>query len=367
MRCHVLITLLRMHVRRNLAHRGGLVLLLVLALVSGGLAILNRGYDFTLGAPVKTCFVDYWQDGPWIEHLRASVPAELEGHVQFRAIEQVAAAGETIYYPSGTGAIQIRGAGDGRSGNGCKVWMWYPGTINAAMTAYESWFWQETARYFRQKSAQMPAPSNPGAIPELEVERSSLAGSADTRTTTTTALLIFPLFLSCVYLLPIWMCEERERGQLLAVALSPATPLEMLAARACFCAALGMAFAALVAAVSCPAVLGQVWFWATLFVGALGAAGVGATIGCMARRQRTASLAALAYLVAVAGIMSLGQAIGATPISCLTLEYHLPRLLHAALSGMADAQQGSHLAAALALALAWFILAMSLFRKRGWQ
>ena len=39
------------------------------------------------------------------------------------------------------------------------------------------------------------------------------------------------LFFVCVYLLPSLTCEERERGVLLAQALSPAAPREILAAK----------------------------------------------------------------------------------------------------------------------------------------
>jgi hypothetical protein len=387
MRCHVLITLLHQEARRRLINRGGLVFVLALVVLSAGMTFVSTGTGFALASQVKICFVDYWHDGPWVEHLRGNLPQELEGQIQFRAIEQVAAAGETIYYPAGAGAIQIRAAGDGISGDGpelwicdrgrgmaaacdsgrCKVWIWYPGTNESGMDRFEAWFWKESARYFRQRNGQPPAMDGPDSIPDLEVERSSLAGSADTHTTTTTALLLFPLFLTCVFLLPTWMCEDRERGLLLALALTPATFLELLAARSLFSALLGMGLGALVAAICCPAALGQVLFWVVLAVAALGAVGVGATIGSVASRPRTASLAALCYMAVVAAVMAVTHGMGLSLLSALTLESHLPRLLQAAISGTTGEPLADHLAAALALALAWFFLATILFRKRGWQ
>jgi hypothetical protein len=367
MRSHILIALLRHEACRRLTHRGGLLFVAVLALVTGGMAFLIKGSDSSLGVQVETCFVDYWQDGPWIDYLRASVPSDLAPRIKFRAIEHVAAAGEEICYPAGAGAIQLRSAGDGRSGSSCKVWIWYPGTQASGVAVFESWFWQETARYFRLRWNQMPSFSSPNSISEMEVERSALAGSAETHTTGTTALLIFPIFLTCVYLLPTWMCEDRERGLLVAMALTPATPLELLTARSLFSAILGMALAAGVAGVSHPAVLGKAEFWIALSLAALGAAGVGATIGCLVSRQRTASLAALGYMAVVAGIMSAGPLIGLPGLSWLTLEGHVPSLLHGALTGASDARQGGHLIATVALCAAWLVLAATLFRKRGWQ
>jgi hypothetical protein len=365
MRCHILITLLHKEARRHLCSRAGLAFAGLLVLASAGLALLGKGYDVFLPGNVDACFVDYWQDGPWIEHLRGSVPPELERHIKFRAIEQVAAAGETIYYPAGAGAIQVRGAGDGHSGHGCKVWIWYPGTHRTVMARFESWFWQETARYFRQHGQHVAAQGSTVAIPDLEIEHSALAGTAGMAPTI--ALVIFPIFLTCVYLLPLWMCEERERGLLLAVALTPATALEMLAARSLLCAILGIALAALVAGITAPAVLGQGLFWLALSIAALAAVGVGSTIGCLARRQRTASLAALGYMVAVACVLSAGAGIGLPALACLAVEYHIPRIVHAALSGTIDGGQGGHVVAAIALALMWTCLATALFRQRGWQ
>ena len=373
MRWRILITLLHKEALRHLASRGAIVLVLLLIGASVTPALLASGLAFSLTGKVDRCFIDYWQDGPWLEHLRANVQADLQRHITFRAIERVAAAGETIYYPAGAGAIQVRAAGNGisryeprDSSGGGKIWVWYPGTDADAMARFEAWFWRETARYYRLQGLSPAGSDSATTVPELEVAHSSLEGSADGHTTSTTALVLFALFLTCVYLLPSWMCEEREHGLLLAVALSPATPLEMVAARCLFCAALGIGLASLVAAVSCPAALSQFWFWIALLVAAIGAAGIGSTIGCAVRKQRTASLAVLGYLLVVAGALSACQTLGLSGLSWLALEYHLPRIVYAALRGTVEGQ-GAHVAAASVLALAWLMAAATLFRRRGWQ
>src|SRR5262249_38478494 len=152
---------------RHLLSRAGGTVICLLILASGTLAFWTRGEGIPLAGHVELCFVDYWENGPWIEHLRASVPAQLERHIQFRPIEQVAAAGETIYYPPGAGAIQVRAGGDGLLGPGRKVWIWYPGSNADGLARYEAWFWQETARFFRQHGVQAT-----GAAPPLEIEHS---------------------------------------------------------------------------------------------------------------------------------------------------------------------------------------------------
>ena len=366
MRWHILVTLLHKELLRHLANRGGLVLATLLVMASAGLAFFGKGHGLAgaLAGGADGCFLDYWQDGPWIEHLRRNVPPELEQRVQFRPVASFAAAGETIYYPSGMGAIQVRG---GAPGSPCKVWVWYPGTDPSVLAVYEAWFWKESARYFRQLAADAVGATSKAVLPVLEEERSSLQGTADAHASATTALVLFALFFSCVYLLPSWTCEERERGLLLAQALSPAGAVEILAARGLFYGGLGMGLAALVAGIGDPAVLGRPFFWLALLVAALGAVGVGLTIASLARTQRRASLAALGYTLAVALLLSACQAGGVTWAAWLVQEYHGPRLLHAALGGVVEGPPWAQLAAAAALALAWLALAAGLFRRFGWQ
>jgi hypothetical protein len=366
MRWHILVTLLHKEALRHLANRGGLALtgLLIVAAAVLGFAGNGQGLTGTLSGSVQCCFIDYWQDGPWIEYLRQNVPPELAQRVKFRPVANVAAAGATIYYPASAGAIQVRGEGAGAPGSPCKVWVWYPGTNASALAVFEAWFWKESARYFRQQAAQ---PEGTSFIAALEDERSSLQGTADAGATATTALMLFALFFTCVYLLPSYACEERERGLLLAQVLSPASHLEIQAARAVFYAALGMGLAVLVAGIGSPAALGRGLFWLALLVAALGAVGVGLTIASLARTQRLASLGALGYTLAVALLLAACQAGGVPGVPWLALEYHGPRLLHAALSGTVAPPHWAHLAAAAGLAIGWVALATGLFRRQEWQ
>src|SRR5260370_922478 len=66
---------------------------------------------------------------------------------------------------------------------------------------------------------------------EIDEKRLPIPHSADERSMMATALVMFSMCFFCVYLLPALTCEERERGILLAQALSPASPLEILCAK----------------------------------------------------------------------------------------------------------------------------------------
>jgi hypothetical protein len=175
------------------------------------------------------------------------------------------------------------------------------------------------------------------------------------------------LFFSCVYLLPSLMCEEHERGLLLAQALSPASPLEILAAKFLFYPVAGVGLAALLAGISKPAVLANPFFWLVLVVASLGSLGIGLTIACIARTQRTASMGALCYMLVVTMFLFICQQGSIPLVPNLALEYHCPRMLHAVLADAVTAVHWINLLAAAGLALGWNTLAAILFRKRGWQ
>jgi len=95
--------------------------------------------------------------------------------------------------------------------------------------------------------------------------------------------------------------------------------------------------------------------------------GIGLTIACLARTQRTASMGALCYMLVVTLFLFICQQGSIPALPYVALEYHCPRMLHAVLG---DAVTGAHwinLAAAAILALGWNALATILFRERGWQ
>src|SRR5262245_22152229 len=258
-----------------------------------------------------------------------------------------------------------------------KVWVWQGS--EGSMAAFETWFWRETARYFQQEAQSRnlslvdkmaAAVARPNAAPAsvtFEQETSILAGGLDMRSTITSALILFALFFFCVYLLPSLMCEERERGVLLAQALSPASPLDILAAKFLFYPAAGIGLAALLAGIAKPEVLADGFFWLVLIVAAFGSLGIGLTVACLARSQRTASMGALCYMLVIAMILFICQQGGISGIPYFALEYHCPRMLHAVLGHAVHWHHWLNLACAAVLAAGWCGLATILFQKRGWQ
>jgi hypothetical protein len=359
MRWHVLRTLLHKEALRHLANRGGLALVVLLVVAALLLSVFGGpgGAAGGLAPGVRACFVDYWEEGPLVGHLRANVPAELKGGVRFRPASEVPADGAgRLVYPPDAGAIQLRPAG-----GGVKVWVWYPGSDPSGMAAYEAWFWREALRFGQAH------PRGASALGRVEAERSSLGGGLDGRSGLATSLVLFGVFFVCVYLMPSLTCEERERGVLLAQALSPASAGEILAAKFLFYALAGVGLAAVLAGTYEPRALARPFFWLSLAVAVAGAMGVGLVIAGVARTQRSASLGAMGYLLGVALVLFICRRNGIPGLPYLALEHHCPRVLHAGLTGSVRWDHWLHLAGAAGLAVAWSVAAGVVFRRFGWQ
>jgi hypothetical protein len=102
LRWRILRTLLHKEAMRHLANRGGIALALLLVVAALLLSFFGRGDtpSQALGG-VSHCFVDYWEDGPWIEHLRGSVPPELKRQVMFRPAASAMTVAGKMVYPAG--------------------------------------------------------------------------------------------------------------------------------------------------------------------------------------------------------------------------------------------------------------------------
>jgi hypothetical protein len=367
MRWHILRSLLWKEVCRQRSNRGGLALAALLVVAALLLTLAGRGESngFTVGLDI--CFIDYWRDDGWVNHLRHHVPEDLQRSIRFRNVNNVVATGDRLVYPPSSGAIQMRlvQGPDGHLRRRICVWEPRPGSL----ATEESWFWRESTFYFQQQAAGVHThlSSDPDFHAPIEQERAVLEGGLDMRSSITSGLVLFAIFFSCVYLMPSLMCEERERGLLVAQVLSPASPLEILAGKFLFYPILGIGLAGCLAGIVQTDVLREPLFWLVLIVTAVGSLGVGLFVAGLARSQRAASMGALCYMLAVALILFICQQGKITAVSYFALEYHSPRLLHACLTHGIHGDHWIHLAAATALAGAWAILAIVVFRKRGWQ
>jgi hypothetical protein len=361
----------------------------------------------------------------WLQHLNAHLPQDL----RFRYLPDDWVPRDENgdrFYEQSTAAIEIQpvGRSNGRPTR-FEIRFCYPGKDASVLGPLADWFWQETFQYFHDTSLEIetsedqthfppgesliqvrPAGSDDFGRPrhkllfvpngknqlvaangsrtelksgllmdrsslqpliELEEKRLPIPHSADERSMVATALVMFSMCFFCVYLLPALTCEERERGILLAQALSPASPFEILAAKFLFYPAFGIGLAAVLAGIYNPGVLVRPFFWLVLCVTTLGYLGVGMTIASLAHSQRMASMGALAYMLTVGLFLYITEQFGIPSFRFIALEYYCPRMLHEVMMGSVRPIMAWNLVPALALALVWSYVATAVFRKRGWQ
>lgn len=415
MRFYVLKTLLHKELLRLLNNRGGLAMagVMVIAAVMAA-AFGDANFSTSMVTGKTQCVVDYWHDDGWVGHLRRNVPPELAGRITFRSL---AGKKGTIGYPLGAVGIQMRPLKNGgeqgathptsaRPPEGIKVWVWYPDPDGASAAPFEIWFWQQSREYFEElaglsgepeRSATDYQPEGAGAgwwhqnhrefrerleerladsgaleriaaIPDVRVERSRLVDRrVNLRAGAAMFLVLMALCFVCIFLMPSATAEERERGALLAQALSPASSLEILGAKLLFYPTLAVGLASLVAGICRPEALSIPFFWLALGITALGTVGIGLTLSVLARTQRAASMSALSYMLAVALILIICRANGLEFPAALMLENHGPAMLLAALNDSVKPSHWGQLAISWVLSVVWCGLATALFRRFGWQ
>ncbi|HEY1186377.1 MAG TPA: ABC transporter permease [Gemmata sp.] len=410
MRWYILKALVRKEVARHLANRGGIALALLLVAAAVLLSVFAPREEAAAGTSmvggVHHCFVEFDEATPLIKHLQANVPPELKGQVVFRELRKPDQIDDVVRYDTGTGAIQIRQPERPGTRTAVHISVWHPDGESLALAPYEQWIWKETRRAFALEAAKkLPGaklPEEPAfdpenkwlvieahkrfqdqveaarkaenvtahrpLVPDLTIERRGLGGKVlDFRAAIATGMVVFALYFACVYLLPTLNCEERERGVLLAQALSPASPLELLVAKFVFYPAFGLGLAATLAAIYKPEVLSSLFFWLALLAVGGGFLGIGMTIAAWAKTQRAAFLGGMCYLLSVSMLLMICSINGIPFLSYIAVEFHGPRILHAALSGTVETTHWRHLIAAMGLAVAWMFAAGWVFKRRGWQ
>ena len=394
MRIHIIRALVDKEFARHVANRGGIAFVLLLVAAAVLLSVFapqEAAAGTGMVGGVHHCYIDFDKSSPLIEHLKSNVSKELKERIEFREIGNADKLDGLIVPAVGTGSIQVR-----QRNSTVQVDVWHPEGDPAALAPYEAWFWRESRRAFRaeidkksgKKSADEPAfdagtdwavleahddfarrmAEAGGTVPKIEIARKGLGGKVlDFRAAIATGMVVFALYFTCVYLLSTLNCEERERGVLLAQALSPASPIEILAAKFLFYPVMGMLLAAILAGIYRPAVLGSLFFWLSLMALAGGFLGIGMTVAALAKTQRAAFLGSMCYLLSVSMVLLICSTNGVPLIPYLAVEYHGPRILHAALSGDVYPIHWLHLIGAIALACVWLFAAGWLFRRRGWQ
>ncbi len=408
MRWYIIRALLKKELRRHVANRGGIVLAVLMIVAAVLLSVFNpttvdsgtAGGDLVGG--IHHCYIE---TNPGFDNsLKDRVPPALKAQILFRRLSPESVNGLVSDAP-GTCVIRLNEKViDGR--DRVEIAIWHPPGDPGAVAPYEAWFFRTIRELYQDlakanldrcgvDSKQLtPLPqqsddlwavrhsfealdqettrlasNNPLAkLPVIEIKRAPIgANTLDFRSAIATAMVVFALYFCCCYLLPTLNCEERERGVLLAQALSPASPAELVIAKFLFYPVAGIALAAILAGIYNPKVLNTLFFWLALLAMSSGFLGIGMTVSTLAKTQRSAFMGSMCYLMCVSLLLFICSTNGITSLPYLAIEFHGPKILHAAVTQAVEPKHWIHLLATFGLGATWMTIAGWLFRWRGWQ
>lgn len=370
MRSRQIRVLLNQQAKRMRKHPAAIALL-VLTL---GIALLVSTSDW-LGQPQAgaarpaTYWLVYDSNSSWIEHLRAHPPEGFE--VEFINSQRVPEQAGERMYPPGDHAIELsQGAVPGS--DPVHVAYRFSGASESVLYPFTRWFWKETAGYFGVLPV-LHEQTRPVLTTRQQAARNTLQNTSvmDVLTPGVVAtLLLFGVqYFSCTHLFVSFLAQDRERGTLLAMALTPASLVELLTARFLFHLIVSISVSALVLAILAPQALLQPLMWLLIVTCSLGFLSVGTLIGTMSRTQNTAGLMTLCYMLAGAIVYYLASRYPLVGlVKMLSFEhYGFPLMFHS-VAGKGLTSVAIELYGRMLLLVGfWVVLAARMFRRHGWQ
>jgi hypothetical protein len=367
MRWHILRILLYKELLRYRYNWGLLALVVALLALSALTAISARvgklpGQDEDL--VVSQCYICYDSTSPsatsWAEYLRMHPPRQRH---------------TITYHELRDGDVQSIVDNDARAlvielctdpnarrpDNRTPSSLWqarycYRHIMRRGMFTYRDWFNRETQNFLGQKPL----------LDESNVRFQENTALGNPVGTFMTSLLIFALYLLSFNLYLTSTAEEREKRVLLALLLTPASPVEVLSAKALFHGTASLAIVATMVGTYQPLLLLHPLFWTTAILGSIGYVAVGTVALCLIRRQTTISTVSLLYLVATTLLLLLGQFLPLFEYSrYVLLENYLYRQLLELLAYQPISEVWTNHLLLVLLVVLWSSVAIALFVRQG--
>ena len=325
LRLYILRTLVWKDVLRLVRNGPALMLLglmVILALLAGASGLIEEEQQEALpSASRSAAWIVYQEDGKWVDFLRRRVPDELD--IQFFDAEDL---GEEPY-PSTVCVIELNGIAfdSGRGQMREQVRYRYPGSDPSVLWPVARWFLSISLEYFGEvpqlfETIQPLAPPTRSEETRAALESVSIADILSLPLIGTALLTTIQFFAACGLLVSL-TAQERERGMLRALLLSPATYFELILAKAVVHGGLAFGVSALAMALLLPEALGSLLFWSTLLASTTGYFAVGLLICSFAKNQAAPNLLSFAYLLLIGSLNLLGYRFEAFQfLSALTFE-----------------------------------------------
>lgn len=335
--------------------------------------------------PQMNCWVVYENSSPWTEVLRQRAAKNPRIHVV--SVAEVKSLSDVRIYPPHDCAIELVehvsnvlvAPEPDQTGHveivphdpTIAVRFLYPGSDPNVIAPYLQWFWPITAEHFGSTSpvetTTSPITGTSRAAVMERLKQSSIT-ELMTEEFVATVLLIIVLFVTCCHLQVSFTSQDRERGTLTALALTPASISEMLLSRYIFHLALGWTACVVIVAILRPAAISHPSLWVTIALASIGLVGVGTVMASLARTQAAAGVLSLCYMLFGGVIFYLATKFSAFgSLKDASFESHSLPLLFLSLKQNVPLEKAPGLTTLAGLVGGWTVIASWLFRQRGWR
>ncbi|MFM9966361.1 MAG: hypothetical protein ACKV2Q_34730 [Planctomycetaceae bacterium] len=351
--------------RRLRKNPSALLLLGLLTAISFLLAISRPG-----PRPQMHCWVVYSASSPWTELLRQR--AADNRSIRVVAMDEVKSLSNQRIYPPHDCAIEIDELFEEvTQGPKITVRCLYPGNDPNVIAPYLQWFWPITAEHFGSM-APFDVTSQPitgtSRAAVMERLRQSSISELMTEELVATILLIIVLFVTCCHLQVSFASQDRERGTLTALVLTPASTTELLLSRYLFHLALGWTACVAIVGILRPEAIAHPSLWVTIALASTGLVSVGTIMAALARTQSAAGVLSLCYMLFGGVVFYLATKFSAFgSLKDASFESHSLPLLFLSLKQNLPLEKAPGLTTLAGLVGAWTVAASWLFRRRGWR
>ena len=315
----------------------------------------------------------YDQRSEWLDHLSENLPDTPTIRIVHRdrvpiengtwKLPSQDAAVEVVYgdefatnYGSAFGTVILKGK--------------YPGKDAEVLAPFWNWFWPALTEYhtdgLRFEQSTEPIDTKASEAP-ASLEDTSVADLV-TNELIATMLLLIVMFFACCHLLVSFTSQDRERGTLTAIVLSPAQTSEILLAKFIFHLLISLGGCVAIVAILKPIVLTQPVLWLVILLTSIGLMCVGTCIATLAKTQASAALLALCYMLGGTVLFYLATKFTAFSfIKQLAFENYTFPILFATMKRPVNVLDAPGLGPMFVLVGVWIAVARTCFYRYGWR
>ncbi len=325
MRAHIVAALVGKDFSRLVRNGPALMLLglfvLVAILVGSSGLVEEKKQSNSATAPLQETWIVYSEDSQWIQLLKRRAPDELG--IRFRKISQL----ESETYPANICVIEIRPEKyfSDRKQIRRPIHYRYSGSDPQILWGVTRWFLSVSLEHFGEmpqffETIQPIAPPTQEDQSRSALEDVSVADLLSLSLITTGLITTIQFFAACGLLVSL-TAQERKRGALRALLLTPATFFEYVATKAVVHGGLALGTSTIAVAALQPAALNSLLLWGTMISVTCGYFAVGLLIACFAKNQAAPNLLSFAYVLAIGTLNLLAYRFEAFQfLSALTFE-----------------------------------------------